>query len=394
MVEPTSSLTAACAPARSGRACRRRGLRRRRAGAGAGRRRRPHRRARASRSASSPIPTAAILCGVSDGKTLADRRRRRPRRRDRAPTAAREAIADEKGRWIDALALRGGAIAWSAGKQVRARDETGAVKTWSAPTTARGLAFQPKGYRLAVAHYNGVSLWFPKVEGAPQLLEWKGAHLDATVLARRALSRHLDAGERAAWLAARRLAQHAHDRLSRPRRARSPGRTTATGSRPRAPTPRRLAVQGQGRADGQGAARMRRARGAGRPRSRFIRRRSSSPSATPTASSCCAASPTRRKFWCARPGGGPVSALGWDADGRAPAVRPRSRRRRPADVAGVRSAKSPLPLGRRFINLIQIRAAASLTRARSLASRFSKRAAAARECLSLLKKRSTRLRRR
>jgi WD40 repeat protein len=89
-----------------------------------------------------------------------------------------EDIADEKGQWIDALALRGKACAWSAGKRVRARDEIGAVKTWSAPTTARGLAFQPKGFRLAATHYNGATLWFPKVEGAPQTLEWKGAHLD------------------------------------------------------------------------------------------------------------------------------------------------------------------------------------------------------------------------
>ena len=79
-------------------------------------------------------------------------------------------------RWPCAARL----FAWSAGKQVSARDETGAVKIWSAPTTARGLAFQPKGYRLAATHYNGVTLWFPKVEGAPQTLEWKGAHLDAT----------------------------------------------------------------------------------------------------------------------------------------------------------------------------------------------------------------------
>jgi WD40 repeat protein len=87
-------------------------------------------------------------------------------------------IADEKGRWIDALAMRGKAYGWSAGKQVRARDEAGTVKTWSAPSTARGLAFQPKGYRLAATHYNGATLWFPKIEGAPQTLEWKGAHLD------------------------------------------------------------------------------------------------------------------------------------------------------------------------------------------------------------------------
>jgi WD40 repeat protein len=78
------------------------------------------------------------------------------------------------------LALRGKACAWSAGKQVRVRDETGTVKSWSAPTTARGLAFQPKGFRLAATHYNGATLWFPKVEGDPQTVEWKGAHLDVT----------------------------------------------------------------------------------------------------------------------------------------------------------------------------------------------------------------------
>ena len=45
----------------------------------------------------------------------------------------------------------------------------------------RGLCFLPKGYRLALAHYNGVSLWFPNADAAPSVLEWKGSHLDATV---------------------------------------------------------------------------------------------------------------------------------------------------------------------------------------------------------------------
>jgi WD40 repeat protein len=124
-------------------------------------------------------PEATILTAVSDGKTLLTGGDDGRVTTIGADSIAAE-IADEKGRWIDALALRGGSYAWSAGKQVSARDETGTVRSWSAPTTARGLAFQPKGYRLAVTHYNGVSLWFPKVEGAPQTLEWKGAHLDAT----------------------------------------------------------------------------------------------------------------------------------------------------------------------------------------------------------------------
>ena len=122
-------------------------------------------------------PDAAILTAISDGKILltgGDDGRVVAMQAGGAP----QEIADEKGRWIDALAMRGKAYAWSAGKQVRARDEIGIVKTWTAPSTARGLAFQPKGYRLAATHYNGATLWFPKVEGLPQTLEWKGAHLD------------------------------------------------------------------------------------------------------------------------------------------------------------------------------------------------------------------------
>jgi WD40 repeat protein len=92
-----------------------------------------------------------------------------------------QVIADEKGRWIDALAASpSGAMAWSSGKRVTARDDKGKVRTLEAPTTAQGLAFAPKGYRLAVSHYNGVSVWFPNTEAAPERLEWKGSHLDVT----------------------------------------------------------------------------------------------------------------------------------------------------------------------------------------------------------------------
>ena len=124
-------------------------------------------------------PDAAILVALADGRTLAaggDDGRVSALAGD---GIVRE-IANEEGRWIDALALRGSSFAWSAGKRVSARDEAGSVRTWSAPSTVRGLAFQPKGYRLAATHYNGASLWFPNVEGPPQTLDWKGAHLDAT----------------------------------------------------------------------------------------------------------------------------------------------------------------------------------------------------------------------
>jgi WD40 repeat protein len=95
-------------------------------------------------------------------------------------TGKAEALGREKG-WIDALAARGGAVAWSSGKTVRARDAKGEVKTFTAPSSVRGLAFFPKGYRLAIAHYGGASLWFPNVQSGADTLNWKGSHIDVTV---------------------------------------------------------------------------------------------------------------------------------------------------------------------------------------------------------------------
>lgn len=119
----------------------------------------------------------SILTAVSDGKSIVTGGDDGRVVATAGDGSARE-IAHEKGRWIDALAMRAGNIAWTAGREVRVRDAAGAVKAHSAPTTVRGLCFLPKGHRLALAHYNGVSLWFPNVAAAPTLLEWKGSHLD------------------------------------------------------------------------------------------------------------------------------------------------------------------------------------------------------------------------
>ena len=99
----------------------------------------------------------------------------------RADGAIKE-LGDEKGKWIDALALRDdGATAWTAAKTVRARDAKGEIKTFTAPSGVRGLCFMPKGYRLALAHYNGVSMWFPNTAAEPEGLAWRGSHLDVTI---------------------------------------------------------------------------------------------------------------------------------------------------------------------------------------------------------------------
>jgi WD40 repeat protein len=95
-------------------------------------------------------------------------------------------IADEKGKWIDAVALSpSGALAWSAGRSVKVMEKAGKAKPgktkeMTAPSSVRGLAFAPKGHRLAYAHNGGASLWFPNTQAPPELFDWKGSHLDVT----------------------------------------------------------------------------------------------------------------------------------------------------------------------------------------------------------------------
>ena len=90
---------------------------------------------------------------------------------------------DDKKRWIDNVAIGpDGAIAWSAGKVAHVRTKKGELRTFEAASTVAGLCFFPKGFRLAIAHYNGATLWFPNAAGVqPERLEWKGSHLGVTI---------------------------------------------------------------------------------------------------------------------------------------------------------------------------------------------------------------------
>jgi WD40 repeat protein len=85
---------------------------------------------------------------------------------------------DPKRRWIDNVALHAdGAVAWSVGKTAFVRAPKGEEKSLEVPSTVGGLGFAPKGLRLAIAHYNGATLWFPNMAAEPEFLAWAGSHL-------------------------------------------------------------------------------------------------------------------------------------------------------------------------------------------------------------------------
>jgi len=121
----------------------------------------------------------AILASVSDGKrilTAGDDGTVAATGAEGAPTIL---VTDAKRRWIDHLAIGPeGAVAWSAGRDAFVATPKGAERRFEAPSTVGGLAFAPKGLRLAIAHYHGVTLWFPNaVQAAPEPLVWKGSHV-------------------------------------------------------------------------------------------------------------------------------------------------------------------------------------------------------------------------
>jgi WD40 repeat protein len=129
----------------------------------------------------TPVHGGGILCAVSDGARIV-------MGGDDGKVVALNAksevtllATDAKRRWIDNVAVHpDSAVAWSAGKTAYVRSGKGEEKSFDMPSTVGGLAFAPKGLRLAVAHYNGVTLWFPNMAAQPEFLEWAGSHLAVT----------------------------------------------------------------------------------------------------------------------------------------------------------------------------------------------------------------------
>ncbi|MCC6888072.1 MAG: WD40 repeat domain-containing protein [Hyphomicrobiales bacterium] len=124
------------------------------------------------------VHAGAILCAAGDGARLLTGGDDGNVVLTGADGACATIAGDPKRRWIDHVALGpNGAIAWSAGKQATVRAGKSADKSLEVVSTVGALAFAPKGMRLAIAHYNGITLWFPNAKAAPDTLAWKGSHL-------------------------------------------------------------------------------------------------------------------------------------------------------------------------------------------------------------------------
>jgi WD40 repeat protein len=122
-----------------------------------------------------------ILCAVSDGARVVTGGDDGKVVSLDARGEVRVLATDSKRRWIDNVAVHpDGAVAWSAGKTAYVRSGKNEEKSLDLPSTVGGLAFAPKGLRLAIAHYNGATLWFPNMAAKPDFLEWAGSHLAVT----------------------------------------------------------------------------------------------------------------------------------------------------------------------------------------------------------------------
>lgn len=119
------------------------------------------------------VPTrdnARLLTGGEDGRVMT-----------LSPDGSSEMIAEIGRKWVTSVAAGPqNAVAYACGRVAYVRLADGKVREFQHPRSVEGLAFAPKGLRLAVARYNGATLHFPATEGKPTEHEWAGAHTGIT----------------------------------------------------------------------------------------------------------------------------------------------------------------------------------------------------------------------
>lgn len=91
-------------------------------------------------------------------------------------------IAKVPGRWLDAVdaSAESKLVAFSAGKELHVRDlaDPAFSRVFVHERSVAGVAFDPKGRRIATATYGGAWLWYARIaDQKPAVLKWAGSHV-------------------------------------------------------------------------------------------------------------------------------------------------------------------------------------------------------------------------
>ncbi|WP_339913543.1 WD40 repeat domain-containing protein [uncultured Brevundimonas sp.] len=110
-----------------------------------------------------------VITGGDDGRLVWSRR-----------DAVTE-LAAARGQWIDAVdaSPTSGLIAFSAGRTLSVIDSAAPKfrRDFQHERTVSGVAFEPKGRRIATSTYGGAALWLARIaDQKPTLLKWAGSH--------------------------------------------------------------------------------------------------------------------------------------------------------------------------------------------------------------------------
>jgi WD40 repeat protein len=128
----------------------------------------------------------ALLCAAADpagpGVLSGGDDRRLVRSRPGAPP---ETVHELQRGWVETVLAHpeSGQVVISAGKRVAVlqADGTAIAAFDQHPSAVTATALDPKGKRLAAAHYGGVSLWWVRLPDQPvKKLAWKGSHTALT----------------------------------------------------------------------------------------------------------------------------------------------------------------------------------------------------------------------
>ncbi|MCV0416161.1 MAG: WD40 repeat domain-containing protein [Brevundimonas sp.] len=116
-----------------------------------------------------------VVTGGDDGRVVWSRRGEDP-----------QILATARNQWIDAIdaSAASGLVAFSYGRSLSVIDpnDTGFRRDFQHERTVSGVAFEPKGRRIATSTYGGAALWYARIEKQqPTLLKWAGSHTGVAV---------------------------------------------------------------------------------------------------------------------------------------------------------------------------------------------------------------------